>query len=382
MKLKTWAFVAASAIGMNASALDLNSYIENENDQLGIPTIMGKDYYANTNRHVFKKNGNKFEQMYVLEDGAFLIDENNGLALGYAKDENYIWVSRFFVCEIEYCNDQAYRKEVPMHNMGLYDTKQTSFATQNMISPRGISVIKSRVDAEELFTVSAINAEGSILDSFKVTPKISYGAFSIKNYSLVATTGITNEVEFKFLSANYGQYITSLKKWNKISKHFIDLPMYLSDGRELNSSFPKGLAPIAISNPKAGLSNRYTIVLGVLEDKGVDNPIIRSVVWGDVDIVDDQAEFIEPLKSSSLPKDYSALNLSIQNPIFHKSNGFTFSDVYVDLNTDYSARPLEIDLDGHNAGGRRIWGSSEDGDLVVHLADEGYRYFSPSNTCQ
>lgn len=245
MKLKTLALLAASAIGVNANALDLNGYYEYQVDNSGAPVLFENGYYANTSGEVYRDIDVSLELMYDLSDG-YLMGTDGEIALGYTST-----TQGFYLCPINTCNDTSTRTNISGHKFISADTSPALMARHTEFTRDGHVLIKSRLQNSELFTVSVFNLEGVLQDSFTVNPRTYDFTYTttITYHQLDAITDITDEVDFKLLGAEHGDYSVFLKRWDSNTKRFQTFPINFGNGQDINASYVNGLAPIAISNP-------------------------------------------------------------------------------------------------------------------------------------
>lgn len=371
MKLKTLALLAASAIGVNANALDLNGYAEYENTNIGTPLVFKDGYYANSQGEVYKDLGSKLDLLYDLPDGS-LIDLDGDIAIGYVSVADHQG-GHFYFCSVENCMDESSRTYIESHDYMVFD----SLPSQNLSSGFGEYVIKSRLEGTTDYTVSVVNSDGEILDGFIVKPRSN--TYYITSHVLTATTGITKERNFKLLTASHGEYLAKMKLWNSVNKNFEDLAIQTSNGSDINSVYQNGIAPIAIDGPNVDSfgNNSYRVVLASLSSKTDDNPTINSIVWGDVKVENGNAEFLEEVNEISMPSTYLTSSLPSARPYFHTNDTFTFLAKTLDFTSNTIENTVNERTDREfNAW---IYMVSPKGKVVVYDAvdPKGTRLFSP-----
>lgn len=327
-RLKLIGLLAGSTIGMNAQGINLDSYLEMNTGGVAQPTLLSDKYYSNTSGQTYEISNNQFELIYDLAD-SILININGTNVIGYVTDVNHAG-GNYFLCNIEDCNIPENRTYISGTD---YFGNETPYqrSSLNMFSGYGNNMVVGRdSNSATNFTISITNNNGVVLDSFTTTgSSFTYGGYTSRYLS--STTGITEEVDFKLITASYNDPTVTFKKWNTETEQLDNLPFLLSDGQDINGAYPTGIAPISISNPYVNENGvtTYKVVLATLASATSTNKLI----WGDVKVEDSIASFESVVNTSNLDPNLSILfgSLVSSNPVFHSNNTFTFRDMILDF---------------------------------------------------
>lgn len=320
MKLKTLALLAASAIGVNANALDLNHYYEYQTDNAGFTVLFEHGYYANTSGEVYRDLGSDLELMYDLSDG-YLLGTDGITALGYTTTSQ-----SYYLCQLESCNNVSSRTSIPGHIFNSADTYPSILARHTEFTKDGHVLIKSRLQNSEDFTVSVFNMEGQLQDSFTVTPRVYDFTYvnTITYHQMDAVTDITDEMDFKLLGAQHGEYSVYVKQWNSSTKKFQTLPIEFGNGQDINASYENGLAPIAISNPeyRDGVPY-YKVAIAILT--GNENIIsfakeYSDILIGEITVDAGGAKFHSTPRVVSQPEPRFVYHLTTNEAVFFEGD--------------------------------------------------------------
>lgn len=381
MKLKTLALLAASAIGVNANALDLNEYTERQSAGGYKPLIHESDYMFDG--RLYSDTGVSFDLIYDLTTGGErLIDTDGSFALGYSQAEN----GRFFLCQILECNIEEKRNYIAGHI--VKDRGHTIPRNTNLFSKYGRALIYSRQNNNTFYTATVLDVStGSHLASFKIKANAVQSVISDETFYYVgSTTGITNEQNFKLLTADDDIFKVVMLSWNESLKRLDGINLYLPDNTEINDAYPNGLVPIAISDPKVvNGKSTYTIALGTINEFDGEHAYFSEVIWGDVQIENAIARFIEEPVSSFSDARIFASSLTTSSPIFHKSGYFTFGQSVIDMRSK-SDVVEKLDLKwGDRTFYPFISSVSDRGEISIRETTpgaSGYKLFYPSRACR
>lgn len=326
MKLNTIVLLAASALGVNVSALDISGYAKDNTLSVGVPTVLNEGYFSNDSGQVFKRDGSGYSQIYTM-GGAALSATNGEYALGYITNTNHVG-SNIFLCNIGECDNLESRKFIEGHDYYERDSLPYLIGANGVFSSGGNAVVLSRASDSDEYKLSSIDMTGNVLDSFLIKSKITYGNFGY-NY-VVGTTGITEEEDFKLLTVDHGEYRVKMKMWNSSSLEFEELNVVLSDGQDINSLYPSGIAPLAISNPIVSEQGDkiYTLVLAELAGDST-HKTLKTIMWGDITVDQNEAKFLSQLETAT-PESTVYLDNRL-TPTFHSNNKLTFYNHTLDF---------------------------------------------------
>ncbi len=347
-KLKAMGLFAISTIGLNAHGLDLNNYIEIDTGSSSKPALYSDRYYSNQSGQTYKVISGQLELMYDLEDSV-LTHINNEKVMGYMTNTSYTG-GNYFLCNINDCNNIANRTFIDALDYFSHDYTPNK-SSLNMYSGYGNNLSIGRLSDNDEYTIAVIDGNGQILDSF-TTAGWSMALSGTNFTSMVSTTGITQEENFKLLSASYGDYEVLFKQWNSSSSQFEDLPFLLSDNQNINSVYSNGIAPIAISNPSLNTSGEivYKVVLGEIDSINA----ISHLLWGEVTIVNGSARFTSTIKTAPYSMSIHAGYLISGDPIFNSDNSFTFKDQKLDF---YKPQESALTNNENSKSGREMYGN-------------------------
>jgi hypothetical protein len=376
MKLK---FLALLAIGLNANALDLNNYTERLPGDGLVPVIHKNGYFSTDSGKLYLDRGNRFDLVYDLGNER-LLDTDGTFALGYTASEN----GKFFVCHITECNDKRnYLAGHTSRTIGHTLQKNTT-----VFSGHGEALVMSRSGNNKYYRASIINvSSGSELDYFNIRPHIVESVINDEIYYFVAsTTGITQEKNFKFLTADDGVFDVEMKVWDDELEQLNTLNIYTSNEDELNSVYPNGVVPIAISNPRIiGNDSVYKIVLGILNDNDSAGVYFNEVIVGDIKVELGRAKFLGNPVSYVSEEAIFGSSLTTSYPLFHKSGYFTFSKYIIDINNEFGrVEKLNFKLNDRDFY-PNIYYSSDNEELSIleRTSDnKGFKLFSLSTLCR
>ena len=369
--LKAFGLLAASSFGLSANGLDLNNYLEVDTGNTSAPTLLTDKYYSNMLGETYQIINGELDILYDLDDSV-LTHINNSIAMGYILDTNYSG-GNYFRCEIEKCNVISERSFINATDYFLYDNASYRSNLNYNSGFDNSLVIGRNSSSSENFSVSVLDSDEQTLDSFIVKGNTSP---YINTYQyLVSTTGITQEENFKLLSSSHGEYSVSFKQWNSDSQVLEDLSFQLNNGVDINTAYPNGLAPIAISNPVLDINGliTYKVVLAQVIDKNNDLSSISNLLWGEVTVSDGVAKFSSEIKSSSYSLGISYGALVSGAPIFNNNNSFTFNDQRIDFDAEqeFALSKNELIKDGKTMYGN-IYKKSASGNIIAREISGNY----------
>jgi len=376
MKLKTLGLLVASAIGVSSHALTLDNRIEVDTNSTYPITALSDEYYSNSIGHTYKIDGTSTELLYDLHDST-LLDIEGEKAIGYLTDVNHAG-SNYFICKISDCNDASSRKFIS--NIDYLATEQSPLSRSiNMFSGYGNALVIGKTSAtSDYYLASVIDDNGGVL----ATTSIRGSRFSFTGdelSTLTATTGITKEENFKFMTASHGTYDLLLREWDKSSGTLKNINIFLNDGVSINTKYSQyGVAPVSISNPFINASGEtmYRAVLAIMSSATLSN----SFVWGDFKIENGVARFTDILKSVGAAE-FNFVewgNLITNNPVFISENEFSYGPSFIDFNESNPVFESLVFSKEERTFQARVFKVTDSGAILLRENSSNYKIFKPN----